>query len=161
MGIQQFLTDESVVDFRRSVKQNHTGGYRSDTPGFRGNSVQTVNSLRTAWLFGLFYLAYENMIAQMIAAKGRKLYFYTRYSLEKHRNDIEIDFLLSNGSKTSFRIFPMEVKSSKNYSTTSLNRFRELFSGHIAHSYIIHPKSYVKEEKITRIPPYMFFCLFR
>lgn len=106
-------------------------------------------------------MLYENSIAQMIAAKGKKLYFYTRYNEEKHRNDIEIDFLLSNESKTSFRIFPMEVKSSKNYTTTSLNDFRELFSGRIAHSYIIHPKSYSKEGNITKIPPYMFFCLFR
>ena len=104
-------------------------------------------------------MIYENMIAQMIAAKGRKLYFYTRYSEEKHRNDIEIDFLLSNESKTSFRIFPMEVKSSKNYSTTSLNDFRKLFSSRIAHSYIVHPKSFSKEERITKLPPYMFFCI--
>lgn len=106
-------------------------------------------------------MIYENMIAQMIAAKGRKLYFYTRYNEEKHRNDIEIDFLLSNESKTSFRIFPMEVKSSKNYTTTAPNDFRKLFSGRIAQSFIIHPKSYVKEDMITKIPPYMFFCLFR
>ena len=106
-------------------------------------------------------MIYENMIAQMIAAKGRKLYFYTRYSEAKHRNDIEIDFLLSNESKTSFRIFPMEVKSSKNYSTTSLHEFRQLFSGRIAHSCIIHPKGYAKEDTITKIPPYMFFCLFQ
>ena len=106
-------------------------------------------------------MLYENMIAQMIAEKGKKLYFYTRYNGEKHRNDIEIDFLLSNESKTSFRIFPIEVKSSKNYTTTSLNDFRELFSGRVAHSYIIHPKSYSKEGDITKIPPYMFFFLFR
>ena len=106
-------------------------------------------------------MLYENMIAQMIVAKGKKLYFYTRYNVEKHRNDIEIDFLLSNESKTSFRIFPIEVKSSKNYTTTSLNDFRELFAGRIAHSYIIHPKSYSKEGNITKIPPYMFFCMFR
>ncbi len=99
------------------------------------------------------------MIAQMIAATGRKLYFYTRYNKEKHRNDIEIDFLLSNESKTSFRIFPFEVKSSKNYTTKSLTRFNEQFSGRIAQSYIIHPKSYMNEEGIMRIPPYMLFCL--
>lgn len=39
-------------------------------------------------------MIYENAISQMIASKGKKLYFYTRYSEEKHRNDIEIDFLL-------------------------------------------------------------------
>lgn len=106
-------------------------------------------------------MIYENMIAQMITAAGKKLYFYTRYNGEKHRNDIEIDFLLSNESKTSFRVFPIEVKSSKNYTTTSLSDFRQLFSGRIAQSFIVHPKSYMKENMITKIPPYMFFCLFR
>ncbi len=57
----------------------------------------------------------------------RKLYFYTKYSEEKHRNDIEIDFLLSNESKTNFRFFPIEVKSSKNHTTTSLGKFKQLF----------------------------------
>ena len=104
-------------------------------------------------------MLYENMIAQMIVSTGRKLYFYTRYSIEKHRNDIEIDFLLSNESKTSFRIYPLEVKSSKNYTTTSLNRFKDIFSGCIAQSYIIHPKSYMQEGSIIKIPPYMFFCM--
>lgn len=105
-------------------------------------------------------MLYENMIAQMITATGRKLFFYTRYSEEKHRNDIEIDFLLSNESKTGFRIYPIEVKSSKNYTATSLHTFKSLFPARIAHSYIIHPKSFMQEEDITKIPPYMFFCMF-
>lgn len=29
-------------------------------------------------------MLYENVIVQMITAKGRKLYFYTRYSEEKN-----------------------------------------------------------------------------
>ncbi|MCF0115337.1 MAG: ATP-binding protein, partial [Erysipelotrichaceae bacterium] len=62
-------------------------------------------------------MLYENAIAQMIVAKGKKLYFYTRYSEEKHRNDIEIDFLISNDSKINYKIHPIEVKSSKNYTT--------------------------------------------
>lgn len=100
-------------------------------------------------------MLYENMIAQMIAATGRKLYFYTRYSPEKHRNDIEIDFLLSNNSKTSFKIYPIEVKSSRNYTATSLNEFRNIFSKRIEQSYIIHPKSYMEEGDIIKAPPYM------
>lgn len=44
-------------------------------------------------------MLYENVIAQMLTANGHKLYFYTHYNDEKHRNDIEIDFLLSNNSK--------------------------------------------------------------
>ena len=105
-------------------------------------------------------MLFENIISQMITAKGKKLYFYTKYNEEKHRNDIEIDFLLSNESKTSFKIYPFEVKSSKNYTNTSLDKFIKIFSKRIAQSYIIHPKNYSKENNIIKIPPYMFFCLF-
>ncbi len=105
-------------------------------------------------------MLYENMISQMITAKGRKLYFYTKYSEEKHRNDVEIDFLLSNESKTNFRVFPVEVKSSKNYSATSLDKFKEMFGKKIADQYIIHPKNFSMEGNLIRIPPYMFFAAF-
>lgn len=106
-------------------------------------------------------MLYENVISQMISAKGRKLYFYTRYSEEKHRNDIEIDFLLSNESKTNFRVLPIEVKSSKNYTTTSLGRFKEIFGKKIAMQYIIHPKNLVIEGDVIKIPPYMFCTAFK
>lgn len=105
-------------------------------------------------------MIYENAISQMISAKGRKLYFYTRYSEEKHRNDIEIDFLLSNDSKMNFKVFPIEVKLSKNYTTTSLGRFKELFGKRIDMSYIIHPKNLAIDEGIIKIPPYMFDVVF-
>ena len=105
-------------------------------------------------------MLYENAIAQMITAKERKLYFYTRYSEEKHRNDIEIDFLLSNESKLKFKVFPLEVKSSKNYTTTSLGKFKELFGKKIAAQYIIHPKNLSVEGEIIKIPPYMFWAAF-
>ena len=104
---------------------------------------------------GMFY---ENAIAQMLTAKGKKLYFYTKYSEEKHRNDIEIDFLLSNESKTRFRIVPIEVKSSKNYSASSLDKFCGLYRGRISGAMIIHPKNYVITEKTVKIPPYMVFA---
>ena len=101
-------------------------------------------------------MIYENAISQIIASKGKRLYFYTRYSEEKHRNDIEIDFLLSNESKMNFKVFPVEVKSSKNYSATSLDRFKELFDKRIDISYIIHPKNLVADHQIIKMPPYMF-----
>lgn len=56
-------------------------------------------------------MLYENVIAQMLTANGHKLYFYTHYNDEKHRNDIEIDFLLSNNSKLKYKIYPVEVKT--------------------------------------------------
>lgn len=103
-------------------------------------------------------MLYENAISQMIIAKGKKLFFYTRYNLEKHRNDIEIDFLLSNDSKTNMKIIPIEVKSSQNYSSISLDKFREIYKRRISEAVIIHPKNLIIEKDQIRIPPYMFFC---
>lgn len=47
----------------------------------------------------------------MLAANGHKLYFYSHYNEEKHRNDMEIDFIISNNSKLKYKMFPIEVKS--------------------------------------------------
>lgn len=104
-------------------------------------------------------MLYENAIAQMLTANGHKLYFYTHYSQEKHINDIEIDFVISNRSKLKYKIFPIEVKSGKNYKATSLMKFREKYKDRIGECYIIHPKNLSIKDEIICIPPYMTFCL--
>lgn len=104
-------------------------------------------------------MLYENIIAQMLTANNHKLYFYTHYNEEKHRNDIEIDFLLSNNSKLHYKIYPIEVKSSKKYSTDSLIKFKEKYKNRIGECYIIHPKNLVIKNDIICIPPYMTFLL--
>ncbi len=73
---------------------------------------------------------------------------------------IEVDFLISNESKLNFKIFPLEVKSSKNYTTSSLNVFKDKFGNKIDTSYIIHPKNLSIEGNLVKIPPYMFGCVF-
>lgn len=104
---------------------------------------------------GIFY---ENVIAQMLVAKGHKLYFYTQYNVAKKRNDIEIDFLLTDyGMKKA--LIPVESKSSKNYSNISIERFREKYKERIEKSVIIHPKNLVFSDNILRIPPYMTWCI--
>ena len=50
----------------------------------------------------------------MLVVKGHKLYFYMYYFYEKHRNDIEMDFIISNNSKLKYKMYPIEVKSEKN-----------------------------------------------
>ena len=105
---------------------------------------------------GMFY---ENAIAQMLVAGGHKLYFYTRYNEEKHRNDIEIDFIISNKSKLKYKIFPIEVKSKEKYSTVSLDRFKEKFGQRIGGCYVIHPKNLKVEGSTLFLPAYMAFCL--
>ena len=105
---------------------------------------------------GMFY---ENVIAQMLVAAGHKLYFYTRYNEEKHRNDMEIDFILSNHSKLKYKIFPIEVKSNDKYTIRSLTRFNETFHQRIGESYVIHPKNLNVKEGVVHLPAYMTFCL--
>lgn len=104
-------------------------------------------------------MLYENVISQMLTANGHKLYFYTHYSKEKHRNDIEIDFIISNNSKMKYRMHPIEVKSGKRYSTTSLNRFIEKYRSRIDKSYVIHPRNLLIKGDVLCIPPYMTICL--
>lgn len=105
---------------------------------------------------GMFY---ENVVAQMLVAAGHKLYFYTKYDETTHRNEIEIDFILSNNSKLKYKIFPVEVKSSDKYTTKSLSRFHEKYHSRIGRNYVIHPKNLKKDNDTLYIPAYMTFCL--
>ena len=105
---------------------------------------------------GMFY---ENVIAQLSVAKGHKLYFYTHYNEQQHRNDIEIDFILSNNSKLKYKIYPIEVKSKDKYTTKSLDRFSEKFSQRIGGKFVIHTKNLKVVDNTIYIPAYMTFCL--
>ena len=96
-----------------------------------------------------------NAIAQMLVANGHKLYFYTHYNENKHRNDMEIDFIISNNSRLKYKMFPIEVKLGKQYKTTSLNNFREKYKERIGESYIIHPRNLIVKDGIICIPTYM------
>jgi len=102
-------------------------------------------------------MLYENVIAQMLVSMGKKLYFYTRYNYSLHRNDIEIDFLIANNSKVNYKVEPIEVKSSKNYSTTSLHKFKDVFKKKIDNCMIVHPKNFSAEDGLIKIPPYMLY----
>lgn len=104
-------------------------------------------------------MLFENAIAQCLVANGHKLFFYTHYSEEKHRNDMEIDFIVSNDSKTKQKIYPIEVKSGKKYTTTSLIAFSEKYSKRIGRAYIIHPKNLKVDGEIVCIPSYMAICI--
>lgn len=163
-----FLCADPNVGLSLNEKRNYVKCYMGDTGlllthTFDENSEENTNyhkellSDRLSINKGMFY---ENIIAQMLVANGHKLYFYTRYNEEKHRNDIKIDFLLTTGNKISQKIIPIEVKSSKSYKAESLIRFNTIFKDRIDVSYIIHPKNLsIREDGIVCIPAYMTFCL--
>lgn len=92
---------------------------------------------------------YENMIAQMLAASGHKLFYYTWPKDATH--NYEIDFLLSRGNK----ICPIEVKSSGYNTHASLDAFCEKFSHTVGKRYLIYTKDFKKDKEICLLPVYM------
>lgn len=98
---------------------------------------------------------YENLIAQMIAASGRELYYHT-WEKKGSTHYYEIDFLISQGSKVS----AIEVKSSGTGKHESLTEFSKKYSKHITESFILSQKDIDKEDVIKYIPVYLtsFLC---
>ena len=92
---------------------------------------------------------YENMIAQMLAASGNKLFYYTWPKDETH--NYEIDFLLSRGAK----LHPIEVKSSGYKSHKSLDVFCQKYSHVVERCYLIYTKDLKKDEETLLLPVYM------
>lgn len=92
---------------------------------------------------------YENVIAQMLAASGNKLFYYTWPKDETH--NYEIDFLLSRGAK----LHPLEVKSSGYKTHKSLDVFCQKYSHVVERRYLIYTKDLQKDEETLMIPVYM------
>ena len=93
---------------------------------------------------------YENVVAQMLLAKGNNLFYYTMNS-DNSNHLYEIDFLFSKGNK----ICPIEVKSGNYRSHKSLDLFCDKFSNRIKDKYVVHTKDYKSENGIQYIPIYM------
>ena len=89
---------------------------------------------------------YENLVAQMLTAKGDKLFYHTWAQDEKH--NYEIDFILSRGKK----ICPIEVKSSGYRTHASLDAFCKKFSERIQDRYLIYTKDLGHNEQVQHIP---------
>ena len=92
---------------------------------------------------------YENVIAQMLAASGNKLFYYTWPRDDTH--NYEIDFLLSRGNK----LVPIEVKSSGYKTHASLDAFCRKYSSRIDHPVMIYTKDLQNDENTLLLPVYM------
>lgn len=98
----------------------------------------------------------ENIVAQMLAAGGHKLYFYSNSSRDDVASRMEIDFLIAkNKISNRHNISPIEVKSSKNYTLTSLRKFKKKFSEQLNVPYVVHASDYRVEDGIIYLPLYM------
>ena len=92
---------------------------------------------------------YENVIAQMLATSGNKLFYYTWPKDATH--NFEIDFLLSREAK----LHPIEVKSSGYKTHKSLDVFCEKYSHIVKNRYLIYTKDLAKDEKTLMLPVYL------
>lgn len=103
----------------------------------------------------------ENVVAQMLATAGHKLYFYANSSRDDAAARMEIDFLIAK-SKVSGRhnISPIEVKSGKNYALTSLSKFRTRYAEQLCTCYVLHTGDVKEERGMVFLPLYMAGCLF-
>ena len=98
----------------------------------------------------------ENIVAQMLVSAGHKLYFYDRSDPKDSENRMEIDFLIAKKSITNrHNISPIEVKSSRNYTFSSLRKFMVKYAEQLHTPWLLHPGDYREENQVTFLPLYM------
>ena len=99
-------------------------------------------------------MIFENIVAQMLKAGGRELFFHEyKYVPEGTETEkkYEIDFLIVKNKK----ICPIEVKSSGYTSHKSFDYFIEKYPIKVQERYIIYTKNLKFTDGITYIPAYM------
>ena len=104
----------------------------------------------------------ENAVAQQLRAAGHRLLFFSRYARGEAARTMEIDFLIVreyDNAAMKPRVSPVEVKSTKRYGTSSLNKFRSLYGSRLGKQYILHPRQLAAEGDLVRAPLYMSRCL--
>jgi hypothetical protein len=93
---------------------------------------------------------YENLVAQMIAASGRELYYHT-WEKKNSTHYYEVDFIISQKSK----ICGFEVKSSGTGKHESIIEFSKKYSKNVKNIFLISQKDVSKEEMLMMKPVYM------
>ena len=102
----------------------------------------------------------ENMVAQMLVASGRKLYFYARSDPYDRKERLEIDFLIAK-SKLARKnnVSAIEVKSGKRVRPASLRKFQAKFAEFLAEPFIFHAGDVRAVGAFRCLPLYMAACL--
>ncbi|MCR5394893.1 MAG: AAA family ATPase [Bacteroidales bacterium] len=93
---------------------------------------------------------YENMIAQMLRATGKSLYYHI-IPIDDGKKYYEVDFLLVEGHKVS----PIEVKSSGYKTHASLDEFCRKYSDRIQNKYLLYTKDLQRIGDVNYVPVYM------
>lgn len=98
----------------------------------------------------------ENVVAQMLKASGNELFFFSNYDKEDAENRMQIDFLIQKELVTSrHNISPIEVKSSTNYTLTSINKCIKKYGQYLSTPYVLHTNDVEIKDGLTYLPLYM------
>ena len=100
----------------------------------------------------------ENAVSQQLKASGRRLFFFSRYEKGAPDKTMEVDFLIVREYEDAAmrpRISPIEVKSTKRYTTSSLDKFRAAYGPRLGTEYVLHPRQLYHEERRVMLPLYM------
>ena len=108
----------------------------------------------------------ENVVAQQLRASGRSLFYHTweepPVSEGGRPRPREVDFLLTRGFADAAgkpRVCPVEVKSTKSYSTVSLDDFADRYGSRVGNQVVLHPKQLRRDGNRWYLPLYMAHCL--
>ena len=94
---------------------------------------------------------YENVVAQMLVASEKSLFFHT-WRKEGSTHSYEIDFLVTRGKK----VVPIEVKSSEVRNHRSINSFSEKYSAIVGDRFLFSQKDISSEGMLKLRPIYLF-----
>lgn len=98
----------------------------------------------------------ENLVAQMLVASGHRLYFYANADRMDSAARMEIDFLIAKGCISSaHNIIPIEVKSGKTYTLTSLRKFMDRYKAQTYQPIVVYPGDVKQMDGIQFLPLYM------
>lgn len=108
----------------------------------------------------------ENVVAQQLHARNHSLFYYAwkepAKKIDGKERPREVDFLITRGYSNVAgkpRVCPVEVKSSKSYSTISLDDFSRHFAKRTGNEFVLHPKQLKVEGNRQFLPLYMSFCV--
>ena len=93
---------------------------------------------------------YENVVAQMIVASGRNLYYHTWRDKDKTHSN-EVDFLITNKNK----IIPIEVKSSSIKNHKLIDLFVEKYSQIVGRRFLFSQKDISHDGMLELMPIYL------
>ena len=176
-----WLSDARIVNVCYNSTDPHVGlGMYEDRPTFKcymadtgllvshafADSTVTENALYRDILLGKLEInegmLTENVVAQQLRAKGRRLYFYSRANRQDASSRMEIDFLIVGeypDAAFKARVSPIEVKSANRYKTVSLDKFKAKFTSRVGTEYVLHPKNLRVEGHRVYLPLYMAHLL--